>query len=360
MKLLRRFLLIYLLAVIAPVVAESPDYYFYQPEIQQGSELVFHPLTVVLQGSYDILRNGSHTKNVFEQPYQEGFTNVMRNLAHPFENIEQYGKREFFQRELFNLSLDANRSQFMPNISLHIFGNGMQYVKMAEWYDYHGYSNPYLLSGVTTVFYQFMNEIVENGAYSGPNVDPIADILIFNTIGLSMFSFDIVKQFFAEKIPIYDWSPLPFYNPLNYNLENAGQQYATKIRLFPAQKYRAFMYFGVQSIFGISYQLNQRDHISCGVGAVIYRLTENRFNGSRLITPNMEKALGVFFDRDNSLLASLIITGPQVLGARCEVFPGVLDFGPIKSGFLMEIGGMEGFQFGISTALFPAGMIYAL
>ncbi len=349
-----------ILAGIGSLLASGKPYYFYKPENTFGSDLMFNPITLVIDGSFDILRNGSHTKDVFAQPYADGFRNVCRNITSPGYNIEQYGKSEFLQRELFNLSLNADRSQFMPNISLHVMGNGMQYVKLAEWYDYREYSNPYLLSALTTIFYQFVNEIVENGAYQGPNVDPIADVLIFNTLGFTLFSFDFAKRFFSESMPLYDWSPQPFYNLVNHFLENAGQQYASKIKVLPASRYKAFVYFGVYSIFGVSVNTRRDENLSFGAGAVVYRLTENRFNGSRLMTPNMDKALGFFYDKNNSLLGSAILTGPDLISLKIEVYPGWLKIGNFKPGFLVEFGGVEGFQFGLSTEILPFGLIGAL
>ena len=74
----------------------------------------------------------------------------------------------------------------------------------------------------------------------------------------------------------------------------------------------------------------------------------------------MDKALGFFYDKNNSLLGSAILTGPDLISLKIEVYPGWLKIGNFKPGFLVEFGGVEGFQFGLSTEILPFGLIGAL
>lgn len=141
------------------IKASDKPYYFYNPDQEYGSELRFSPFTLWVNGSFDILRNGGHYKDIFK-----------------------------------------------PNFGLHLIGNGMQFVKLSEWYDYHQYSYPKLLSFATTTTYHLFNEIFENGSFKGTNVDPISDILIFNPLGMLLFSTSAFKEFFFEKLPLLDWS----------------------------------------------------------------------------------------------------------------------------------------------------------
>ena len=350
-------IILLMLIVVINASGNDYEYYFYNPDLDYGSESIFNPISLFINGSFDILRNGAHNKNIFDQPYKTGFNNVIDNVLHPIDNIRNYGVKNFLNREIFNLEVNKNESQFLPNIGLHLIGNGMQYRKLAEWYDYHEYPTPNLLSIITTISYQLVNEIVENGSYSGTNVDPISDMLIFNPLGILLFSTKAGQEFFSTKMPIYDWSMNPYFNPNNYYLENAGQQYATKIKLKTTDKNALFGYWGVVSTFGISHTINETDAISFSAGAVVAKLTPNEEYDSRFIIPNLDYAVAIFYDRNNSLLGSLTLFGPKFYNLRLEIFPGLIGFKNYKPGYFIGIGEMDNFQIGITFPPIPIGII---
>jgi hypothetical protein len=70
----------------------------------------------------------------------------------------------------------------------------------------------------------------------------------------------------------------------------------------------------MNNLFGLSHRISATDSISWGVGAAMLQAkpAETRLSG------------GVFWDRQNSLLASLIINGTDNLAARINVYPGAL------------------------------------
>jgi len=358
MWLLNSLMMLTSLFVVPPVVAQEDPYYFYNPANDFGSDLVFNPLTLMINGSFDILRNGNMTKDVFDLPYRNGFANVVANIAHPRDNIEKYGWSNFCADEIFNARGDKDRMQFLPNFSLHILGNGMQYVKLAEWYDHHGYPHPFVLSAATTIGYQFLNEVIENSAFDGPNVDPIADLLIFNPLGFILFSTRFGKETFSRTIPIYDWSCQPYFNPGNLYLENSGQQFASKIQMSAPSHYAIFLYWGVNTIFGMSRRVSENSTLSFGAGSVIFGLRESRQGEARLVTPLTKNAVGLFWDRNNSLLASAVIAGAKADYFKVELFPGLLRIGSLKPGFF--IGQLDGgnLQIGVAASWFPLGMLH--
>ncbi|MFZ5517850.1 MAG: hypothetical protein ACOY90_14495 [Candidatus Zhuqueibacterota bacterium] len=346
------------LFLVIPVFAQEKPYYFYNPSNDFGSDLVFNHVTLLINGSFDILRNGNVTKDVLQLPYWDGFENVISNITHPLDNIEKYGWGNFFADEIFNAKGDMDRMQFLPNFSLHILGNGMQYVKLAEWCDYRGYPHPYIFSAATTISYQFLNEIVENSTFNGPNVDPIADLLIFNPLGFILFSTRFGRETFSKVIPIYDWSCQPYLNLGNFYLENAGQQFASKIQVSSRRHPAIFLYWGVNTIFGMSCRVSEHSTLSFGAGSVIFGLREDRQGEARLVTPRTKNAIGLFWDRTNSLMASAIIAGAKADYFKIEVFPGLLRIGSLKPGFF--IGRLEegNLQIGLAAFLFPLGFLH--
>lgn len=338
---------------------QAKTYYFYHPEVTYGSERLLSPAVIFLNGAFDVLRNGGHenngeTNNIFKLDYPRGFTNVWDNISKPFYHISRYGWNRFIKQEIIPVSLKQNQAQWVPNYGHHILGSGMLWVRMAEWYEYHGYPSPRLMSFITTTAYQFMNEVLENNHSRLTNVDPIADLLLFNPLGFVLFSFDSVKRFFSRTIRMYDWSLQPVFNPFNQYLENAGLQFTFKYTCTP--RWDIFFYYGIYGIGGLSYAVGNNKHFSFGMGTVVNRLKENIADQARFITPSTDGALGFFYDKNNSLLASLLLTGPRLINARINIYPGMFNFAGFKPGLYLGIGQWDGFTAGVTLFDFPVGL----
>ena len=350
---------IILLLVVSNPFAQESKYYFYSPEFKQGSEYFNNPLTVFLNGSYDILRNGGHNKDITAIQYHTGFNNVWWNLSHPLTSIKQYGWKNFLYEELLPLSLDEDKAQFFPNYFHHVIGGGFIYVKTAEWYDYHGFPWPKTASLLTSTAYNLLNEATENGGYKGVNTDPIADLLIFNPLGYILFEFDFVKKFFSKTAPLYDWSLQPALTVRNMFLENAGQQFVIKYDPQLVENYSLFWYWGICGIVGITYSSDKINNFSVGAGQIVNKLKDKRRRNSRIVTPNLDGALGFFYDRENSLLASLILTGPGLYNARLNIYPGLFNIGPLDPGFFVGYGEWDKLIVGITYARIPLGISFS-
>ncbi len=342
--------------LIPTLEAQETKYYFYNPKNDYGSDAIYSPLSMMINGSYDILRNGAHSKDVFNQPYYIGMTNVWRNISNPLYNISRYGWGRFSREELFNFNLNAKEAQFVPNFSDHTLGEGMLFAKTAEWYDYHGYRYPYLWSFITTSAYQFMNETVENGDYLDTSVDCIADMLIYNTAGFVLFSTDAVKEFFSRTLPVYDWSLQPVIDPTSGFLFSAGEQFVIRHGLPFAPRYSAFVYWGIHGIVGLGYACDDENTISFGVGQVANRINENKYKGLRFLTPSLDGAIGIFYDRNNSLMTSLLISGPRVPNMQLNVYPGFVKLGWFEPGVYLAFGEWDKFVFGVTFAHIPLGL----
>ena len=349
----------YFIAVLvfcSTVAAQEQNYYFYNPKNDFGSDAIYSPLSMMLNGSYDILRNGAHSKDILDQPYLIGMKNVWKNISSPLYNINRYGWARFSKEELFNLELNSQDAQFAPNFSDHTLGEGMLYAKTAEWYDYHGYSYPYLWSFITTSAYQFMNETVENGAYNDTNVDCIADMLIYNTAGFILFSMDFVKDFFSHTLPVYDWSLQPVFDPHTGFLFNAGEQFVMKHEIPFAPRYFAFVFWGIHAIAGVGYAYDDENNISIGVGQVANRINENRYKGLRFLTPTLDGAIGIFYDRNNSLMTSVLLSGPRLPNAQINIYPGLVTLAGVRPGMFLAFGKWDKFALGITFAHIPVGL----
>lgn len=351
-------LLLSVLALMLP--AQQPterQYYFYRPENRTfGSESQVGPVNVFLNGSYDMLRNGGHRKDVFRWDYSEGAQQVWENARNPFHTISVFGWKEFAHQEIFNFTIGVKNAEFVPNIGVHTVGEGMQYAKLAEYLDSRGVSYPYLWSGLTTTAYQVMNEIVEAEGYRGINVDLVADLYLFNLAGIGIFSTEWGKEFFSTTLPVNEWSPQPILEPYTGLLQNTGQQFYLRKRFDLLGPVSPFMYFGVYTIFGASYAAGDGDTYTVGGGRVINKLREGRLRGFRKIDPQMDGTAGFFWDRNGSLLTSVLFTGPGLYNVQINVYPGLLSIGSFSPGFYLAAGEWDGFLFGITFSEFPVGI----
>ncbi len=349
--------IILLLIVSSTFAEETNDYYFYNPNIKYGSNLIFNPLSLFTNGAYDMIRVNRSNKSIIDQSYKLGMKNVNDNLLHPFKHLDHFGYGDFFKQEFFDYTFrNIDVASYLPNFGLHILGNGMEYAKLAEWYDYHNVKYPQLMSFITTTSYQYMNEVIENCSYQGTNVDPIADMLFFNPMGMILFSLNPIKSFFSEKIPIYSWPLQPVINPSNAFIENTGQQYTSKYQFTKNENLSFFINWGIGTVLGLSYNITSEKCISVGAGGYMNNLIKEEYKDNQFVSGDIDYAIGIYYDKNNSLLASAFITGPKAYNLRINLYPNLIDIKGIKPGFYLGVGEMDDLTFGINIAHIPVGI----
>jgi len=313
---------------------------------------MYNPLYVIFNGSYDIVQMENRSREIFKLPYGTGFRNVMKNLGNPFKMISEYGWENFLRREVFPLTFNLEGGQWWPNYTLHLVGGGMTYVMMREWYEDHGFASPGVWSVVTMATYHMLNEAIENTDYEGNNVDPIADIYLFDIAGIILFSNDDVARFFSEKLNLADWSLQPALALNNWTLQNNGQYFSLKWKFPFSDSYHLFYYFGLRGLFGVSKKFASGEALSIGAGvrAVSLKLLDPQFF---LLTTVLKWEVGLFYDRNNSLLASLLFGGAHDNPVTLNIYPGILKFGGFSPGMFALYSRQYGPTFGVTTVWAP-------
>lgn len=311
---------------------------------------MFSPWGVVINGSYDVLQLDGKNRRITELPYGTGFANVLKNtFVHPGATISQIGWGRWLTTEVLPLNWTTEGAQWLPNYQLHLIGGGMSYRMLAEWYEYHGVEAPEVWSAGTIMFYHLLNEAVENEAYVGYNSDPIADIGLFDWLGILLFTSDDVARFFAEDLNMADWSHLPMITFPNGQLGNNGLYYSLKWNIPGTERWSAWYLMGMSNIAGASYRYDNEHSITLGVGA----RGKNLYvvdSSVRLLSLNLVPTGGIFWDRNNSLLASLTASGQQDQTVILNVYPGVLTISDNISPALWAAWGANG-TFGIGLAI---------
>ena len=94
----------------------------------------------------------------------------------------------------------------------------------------------------------------ENGYSTGDNVDPIADIYVFDIGRIILFSFDNVNRFFSRTLNLADWSLQPSISVFNGTLRNNGQYFSIKWKFPSSAHWHLFYYFRLDGVLGTSHK----------------------------------------------------------------------------------------------------------
>jgi hypothetical protein len=271
---------------------------------------------------FDVLQLRPAERNIHLQSLGPNLQNVLRNVASPFAPISHEGWGRFLREEIFPLSWTPQTARWAPNYSLHLIGGGMTYRELREWFEDQEIPTPYAttLSILTLYAAAFTNEALENWGVVGDNTDCLADLYVFDSLGILIFSFDGVAEFFSKYFIVSDWSLQPSFILPTGDLHNQGNYYAAKVPLPFVPQLRLFAYAGFSSLFGLSYRFPSGYSISAGGGGKVdtfYKESQTSvFNGV-----SMKASGALFIDRNDSLLASVQVSDTPYYTVSANLYP---------------------------------------
>jgi hypothetical protein len=336
-------------------LAQERPYYFYRGRMF-GSEATFNPVVKLLQGGFYILDNDNRSNNPFVLRYGDGLSNVAWNLVHPFSAIDEYGWTRFLTTEILP-NPSRRTAQWVPNYFGHIIGEGMTFRATEEWFRFHGYRHATRLALVTTLLQSMLNEVVENGDYRGSNVDPIADMYLFNPLGILLFRSDKVAAFFSGTLHMAYWPRQLILDPGSGTFENVGHDFIFKYPMTRSGGLGLFASYGTHSLAGMTIRRSPVHSLSIGGGVMAKELVDAAPGlPSRSLTATIVPALGVFYDRENSLLLSLVVAPRKDDVMSLNVYPGVLRVAGASPGLFMATGGVRRLSLGIHLQEIPIGL----
>ncbi len=345
-KLFGKYNLIPLLLFISLNSSFGQENYFYTNK-PYGSEALFNPLTLFLNGGYDICQLQSVPNDITKPPYAKMTRIVLRNLGNPFRSISNYGWSKLVRTELLPLSFTKDNLQWIPNYQQHLIGGGMLFTAMKEWYKERNFPMPWLFSSFTVMAQHFFNEVMETGPSESYSEDEVVDIYIFDLGGIVLFSFDSINKFFSKTLNLSDWS-LQSTITMPYGRVNAGQYFAIKWKYPFSDDYYMFYRYGMGALYGVSKKVDSTDFFSVGIGFKTKHLVDINTN-TRQRTIETGWYAGVFYDRNNSLLASIVMSGVKEYFCMIDVYPGIIKFGEFSPGVWTVIGRDGRMMFGLST-----------
>ncbi len=339
-----------------PDDARENRYYFFRP-YTYGSDALYNPISMFANGAFDsfqILDREPEWKNVY---WNISTTNVWRNITSPLPVISAFGWGRFLRQEVIPIGFDINSAQWAPNYALHLICGGMEYRKISEWYDYYNVPLPYVCGIVTCLAYEFVNESVENSWSTSPNEDCIPDILIFQPLGIILFSFDGIAELASSTFNLNDWSEPVAVSFAPFAVRNAGQNTVAKVALNHDHSTNLFLHFGEFALAGISLKTDAEHMISVGAGLATTGVKDLPMqNGVPSNTVEAGPMLGVYYDRNNSLLASAAYEKNFNSRFRLCIFPGFLSSREYSPGFFLTISGNGSAIAGLTMHILPIGL----
>ncbi len=330
-------------------MAQDTSYYYTGKNY--GSEGLYNPLYFILNCGYDNFQVMDN-RSLIHQDYRPGFNNVWSNLKNPFSAIRKNGTSDFLKTEVFPTSLKKKRAQWIPNYKLHLIGGGMSYREMAEWYTYHNVPYPKTTSFLTMATSWFINESMENGTLKGVNVDPIADMYVFNLGGVLLFSFDNINRFFSEDLHMSDWSLQPSVNYATGELMNNGQYYHFAWKIPWWEHWYLFEVFGYNGVFGAGYKWDSGRTLSVGYGLNVS--TIEMFDVvTHKKTARVVDCIGLYYDLNGSLMTSLLYSETTNNRVVLNVYPGVISYKDISPGFWFVLNTSKSATCGLTFRYLP-------
>lgn len=337
-----------LLAVLASQPPDSTTGRFYSGR-DYGSESQFNPLSVIANEAWDISQLEGTSRSIPELHSAGSFGRLHGSVGHPLESIRREGARRFLTTEIVPTSFDRDRAQWIPNYQLHLVGGGMRYAALEEWWSSHGCEHPAIAAAATTMVADYMNEVSEISNNPSSRVaDPVADLYFFDIGGILLFRIDAVKDFCSRTIQVMNWPLQPTWVAGGPKVENAGEYWAIKAPIPVTDRWKLFYHMGLGNIGGVSRSLGGGNDLSVAAGCYSRSL---RDVDSAVRTARIEPKLGIFWDRNNSLMASAFWNSQSVDRFLVNIYPGVVPTGPIKLGIWLSTGGSRGTHAGVTGTL---------
>ena len=131
---------------------------------------------------------------------------------------------------------------------------------------------------------------------------------------------------------------------------NAGLNYIFRPK-WPREDFRPFLFVGMQNLAGISFKVN--NHNGYFTSAMGITFTDPLEKKGKL-------TIGLFYDRDDSLLWSLYVNGSEDYRVRLNVYPGLINiFEQVKISCLLGYDGNGDYTVGLSFNT-PIGLAYII
>lgn len=343
MKLFARIL--FLLAVSAVYAEPPPSPALFYRNLSWGTESQFNPASMIVNEGLDIGQLRTHGGSTRLVPSSTNFRRLNATLSHPLTSIHRsIGTETFLRTEVIPSSLEKGRAQWVPNYQLHLLGGGLLNARLEEWYVAHGYQNPKTAAFLTSMTAAYLNEAQEIEGYPDDYAtDPVADLYLFDLAGIAVFQSRAVREFFHSQVEWMNWPLQPSIWASDMKVRQAGQYHAFRIHGPWSSNWSLFYHVGLGNIGGLSRRMDHDHHVSVGAGYYALHLVPSGDGQSSVV---LAPKLGVFWDREGSLLASVFWNSQSQERFTVSMHPGAL--GKVPFGGWLAFGGERGLGMGLT------------
>lgn len=288
------------------------------------------------------------------------FNNIIENLSHPFRYVKVYGTEDFFKEQVIPFG-NPEKPYWYPNYTLHLIGGGITYTGLKEWFEFYKIPYPKVLSAITILGSGIINESIEEKLGQPGfrlNVDAIADVWIFDIGGILLFQSKRVNNFFSKTLNMRDWSKQPTLVIPGFDLANCGQFISLKWELPKLKNWYFFSMLGLGGMAGLSYKFNNNTGLSIGFGQGAKKKNNDLFGLP--IDISLVPMAGIYFDKNNSLMASLELSNSKNdlyhnYFAELNLYPGLIPLKKVDPSLWIVLARDGNIIFGIGTK-FTLGM----
>ncbi len=318
-----------------------------------GSEAQFNPFSVVLNEGWDMLRLYDD-REAFNRPYGTGARSIWHSITSPGAVVSHFGMKKWLTHEVLPLSgKGEGGGQWVPNYHLHLFGSGMTYIRTAEWYEQHGIGHPRIAAAATLFAGHFMNEVMENGGHCCENEDSMTDLLIFDPAGMLLWNQEWMQRAFSGRMEMTNWYGQPVLRVPDNRIENSYSMFMVRAPLPRTDSWKVITTGGNAFLLGLSRRAGGLWWSATGGVVPVKNPVIDASTNTK--TVDVKPNVGLFVDRDGSLLASYIGVSGRTNGPTLNVYPGAFWSQAMMPGFFVQqaTGGVDGhgLRFGIASRL---------
>ena len=286
---------------------------YYQPRTY-GSDSLYSPFSNFLSYTFDSLQlpDNFNTDN-----FSANTQTVLDHLGDPQQAIDNEGGfNRFVNRQIIPVDSAYSSESYAaaPNYFLHLLGGGMVYRKDLEWFRAHDYDYATASAVVLAMTAEFIQEVLEKNTTTDD--DEVADFFIFRPIGILLFHNDVVANFMMDYFDPAIWPSLQVYDLTEERINNAGLHYIYRPTFFEMGNARLFLYTGLNNMLGLSHLLKGGESFSWSIGQSTQRVDLDLDRQVELKT-----SAGIFYDKNKSLLASLVINDTGGNRFRFNFYP---------------------------------------
>lgn len=298
-------------------------WYFHRPDISYGSAAYRGPIGTFADRGFSIIVFGNSEREFGRMQWRKGWESVTDALRNPNAAIERAGGWSKFLRTEF---LPDNGSvwkwAWAPNYAGHVVAGGITNRYLTEWFEDHGTPRPAIVAGVVYLGMMVTNEVLEHPNGKPGSSGTVADLLMFEPLGMLIFRSDRVAGFFSQTLQAADWSPQASIQFPRASLRNNSQIMSYKVPLPLISRTRLMLQLGQGAATGVSVKLDDELSVAGAVGFETQTRTVDPVTQEESV--KADYGGGLYIDRNNSLLASIVRSKRFMTRTAINVYPGVL------------------------------------